>query len=337
MMKRVFQLTYTTIFQALAICSSTYRRWRSRIRQGKVPVKKPGPKVLKPLDLKKLGDELKRLNHGRKRSRGVGKVRNAVKDFISRRELAEMVAKMRKHSLHKDRTSHLNMCWKIPGSVWSMDIFEIRMAHITGKCFVLCVQDLASGYKFPPLATLKQPAGYEVSLHLEKLFQQFGRPLFLKRDNGGNLNQGAVTDMLSRNHVLPLNSPCYYPKYNGAIEHGQGEMKSKLKQKYNGVKTFMEFTRCVELAAHDLNHIPRRKLGRDNACRRFFDRPRFNYSKRKVMEVFLWISERAIDIVKKAKKNLTPDAAYRLACQIWLVKNNLLSISKNGEVLPHSS
>ncbi|SDP19687.1 hypothetical protein SAMN05660330_02081, partial [Desulforhopalus singaporensis] len=56
-----------------------------------------------------------------------------------------------------------------------------------------------------------------------------------------------------------------------------------------------------------------------------------------VKGVFLWIYERAIDIVKKAKKNLTPDAAYRSACQIWLVKNNMLSISKNGEVLPYSS
>ncbi|WP_092226437.1 hypothetical protein [Desulforhopalus singaporensis] len=137
--------------------------------------------------------------------------------------------------------------------------------------------------------------------------------------------------------MLPLNSPCYYPKYNGAVEHGQGEMKLNLKKKYNGVNTFMEFTRCVELAAHDLNHIPRRKFGRENACRRFFDRPRFNYSKRKVKVVFLWIYKRAIDIVKKAKKNLTPDAAYRSACQIWLMKNNIFSISENGEMLPHSS
>lgn len=34
---------------------------------------------------------------------------------------------------------------------------------------------------------------------------------------------------------------------------------------------------------------------------------------------------------------MTPDAAYRIACQSWLVKNALLSISKHGRMLPQSS
>lgn len=333
----MYHLNYTTILRSLPICSSTYRRWRFRIEHGEDPVKKPGPKVLKPLDLQKLNDELEQLRHGRKRSRGVSGVRTAVKDFISRRELSDIIAQMRKNSLHKERASHRNLSWKLPGSVWSMDICEIRMDQLPGKQFILCVQDLASGYKFPPLVTKKVPWGVEVSIQLKKLFQQFGRPLFIKRDNGGNLNHGSTTDLLSQSHVLPLNSPCYYAPYNGAIEHGQGEIKWKLKQEYGDVETFEEFVRCVEIVVHNLNHIVRRKLDGDTSCRRFFDGPRFNYSKRKRKEVLLWISERAFDIVEQAGDNVTPDSAYRIACQIWLVKNNLLSISKNGEVLPHCS
>ena len=38
------------------------------------------------------------------------------------------------------------------------------------------------GYKLPPLATGKAPLGVEVAAHLQRLFEQFGRPLFLKRD-----------------------------------------------------------------------------------------------------------------------------------------------------------
>lgn len=335
--KRMYQVTYETIYHSLPIASSTYRRWRLRMLHGEDPVKKPGPKVLKPLDVEKLNNELMQLVHGRKRSRGIGKVRIAVKDFISRRELCDMIAQMRRDRLRQKLSSQINLCWRVPGSVWSMDIFETCVDHLPGKQFVLCVADLASGYKLIPLAAEKEHRGHEIRVHLKKLFEQFGRPLFLKRDNGGNLNHSCITDLLSQSHVLPLNSPCYYAPYNGAIEHGLGEIKWKLKQEYGDVGTFGEFARSIELAAHDLNHINRRKLGGDTSCRRFFDGPGFNFSKRKRKEVFIWISECSFDIMEKAGKKMMPDAAYRIACQIWLVKNNLLSVSKNGGVLPHCS
>lgn len=335
--KHMYQIDYTTLFESLPVAPSTYRRWRLRIFHGEDPTKKPGPKVVEPLDLQKLGDELARLVHVRKRSRGVGKVRSGVKDFISRRELAALIAQMRTDSLRQKRRSYCELRWKVIGSAWGLDIFETRRDQLPGKQFVFCVADLSSCYKYPPLVTVNEPRGSEISDHLGKLFKRFGRPLFLKRDNGGNLNHGSINNLLSESHVLPLNSPCYYAPYNGAIEHGQGEIKWKLKQEYGDIATIGEFARCVELAIHDLNHSFRRKLGGDTSCRRFFNLPRFNYSKRKRKEVFLWISERASDIVEKAGKNLTPDAAYRVACQIWLMKNGMLSISKHGKVLPYSS
>ena len=308
-----------------------------RIVRGEDPVHKPGPKVIHPPDMNRLNTELEQLIHATKRSRGVGKVRAGVKDFISRRELSDMVEQLRKEQVRHTRGSQFKLYWKVPGSVWSMDIFTTRMAHLPGKQFVLCVADLASGYKFDPLVTATEPRGPEVSDHLEKLFERVGRPLFLKRDNGGNLNHGAIDDLLSHTHVLPLNSPCYYAPYNGAIERGQGEIKWKLRREYGDVRTMKEFALSTGLVVHDLNHLHRRKLAGSTSCIRFFGGLRVNYSKRKRKEVLLWISECAFDIVEKAGGNMTPNAAYRIACQIWLVKNNLLSISKHGGVLPHLS
>lgn len=333
--KRRYQANYATILRPLPVCLSTYRRWRARIARGEDPVHKPGPKVVKPLDMNRLNAGLEQLTHATKRSHGVGRARAAVKDFISRRELFVMIEQLRKEHVRQRRDSQRKLYWKVPGSVWGMDIFETNMAHLSGKQFILCVADLASGYKFAPLVTTTVPCGPEVRIHLEKLFGLIGRPLFLKRDNGGNLNHGAIADLLAHNHVLPLNSPLYYAPYNGAIERGEGEIKWKLRREHGDVRTIGEFAGSTGLIVHDLNHLSRRKLGGSTSCNRFFNGPRIRYSKRKRQEVMLWISEHAFAIVEKAGGNMTPDAAYRIACQIWLVKNGLLTISKHGGVLPH--
>ena len=118
--------------------------------------------------------------------------------------------------------------WQEPGTVWAMDVFELKAYCSPCKTFVLTVQDLASGYKFPPLCTYNEPRGYQVAGHSRNLFMRFGKPLFLKLDNGGNLNHSSVKDLLADHLVLPLNSPAYYAPYNGAIEHTQGEFKKQL-------------------------------------------------------------------------------------------------------------
>ena len=189
---------------------------------------------------------------------------------------------------------------------------------------------------FAPLVTTTEPRGLEISDHLKKLLKQFGCPLFLKLDNGGSLNHAAIADLLSHNYVLPLNSPCCYAPYNGAIEWGQGEIRWKLRLEHDDAGTVGEFVLSAGLVVHDLNHLPRRKRAGDRSCTRFFDQPCVSYSKRKRKEVLLWISECAFDIVEKAGGDITPDAAYRIACQIWLVKTTCFQ-SLNTGVLPHLS
>jgi hypothetical protein len=70
--------------------------------------------------------------------------------------------------------------------------------------------------------------GETVAGRLEHLFIQHGPPLVLKRDNGSNLNQRAVDEVLARYLVLPLNSPPHYPPYNGGMECAVRELKTPL-------------------------------------------------------------------------------------------------------------
>jgi hypothetical protein len=71
------------------------------------------------------------------------------------------------------------------------------------------------------------PAEQVVS-DLTVLFQRYGAPLFLKRDNGSNLVNAPVDEVLAQHGVIPLTSPPYYPRYNGAIEYAQRELKTWL-------------------------------------------------------------------------------------------------------------
>ena len=335
--KATLKMGYNAILSLLPLCQATYRRWKARLVRKQPPVKKPGPKPLKPLDLETIKRKLEKLVHGRKRSRGVGELRLALQGIISRRDLDALIALERKEKLQKRGSQLFRLTWLRPGSVWSMDVFETHIPFLTEKAHVLSVQDLASSYKLPPLVMEHEPHGAQVAAHLNQLFSRFGAPLFIKRDNGGNLNQMAVHQLFSDHDVFPLNSPFYCAKYNGAIEHTQGEYKQQLQREYRDIESFTDFKRCVALATHDLNHLARRRLKGENSCKRFFQEKRFKYHKRNRQEVFTWIYETASDILKKVEQNFSLKSATRIAARLWLVKNGMLSISKKEIVLPNSS
>lgn len=330
-----FKITYSVILNMISLCSTTFHRWRDRIRKGLDPVKKAGSHPVKPLDFKQLRAELDALVHSSQRSGGVGKLRQIFQGTISRRDLDEMVERARQEYIFTKKSDGYELKWHIPGAVWSMDVFEMKREHSARKYYVLTVQDLATRYKFPPLSTLNEPQGHEVADHLKRLFDQFGKPLFLKRDNAGNLNDHSIRDLLSQSHVLPLNNPIYYAPYNGAIEHTQGEFKQRLVDCFSRVSSFKEFALCVELIAHDLNHGARRKLHGANSCSKFNENSRRTHSKRKRQEVFLWISNLVLRMMESKKSALDRASAWRIACRMWLEKNNYVTISKKQKVLPH--
>ncbi len=331
-LKTTFCLSVRAFVSELGISYATLMRWKRRISQDRAPIEKPGPKKVRPLDLGALQDRLQELEHGRQRSRGTGRLKSAFGDSISRRELERMIGNVRREANRKQAAQACRITWLRPNLAWAMD--DCQCPGIARGMYLRNLSDLCSRYKFRPLASGQLACGEEVAGHLAHLFSCFGPPLFCKRDNGGNLNHTAVDQVLAEALVVPINNPANTPAYNGAIEHTQGEFKSYLRRwgwKGNGDGAQLVLP---ELAAHDLNHCPRRSLGGENACRAYFGRERLSYPKRKRQEVYHWIRELAAEISVRVGKDRIPPAAWREAAKQWLVKNRMIVIQMAGEVLP---
>jgi len=214
-----------------------------------------------------------------------------------------------------------------------MDPCEYGQRDETGaKVHLNQMQDLASRYKFDPM-TGDIPCGEEISGYLAATFNRFGTPMFLKRDNGGNLNHSAVNDVLADYFVLPVNSPVHYPPYNGAIEKAQSELKnglaSKLSYKPCCPREHLEaYASAVE---HDLNHRPRPCLSGKNACQVYFTGKR-TFSKWERRDAYVWITNLQHDIL--CSEGIQPQAAWRIAVEAWLNMKGFITITMNGKVLP---
>jgi len=61
--------------------------------------------------------------------------------------------------------------------------------------------------------------------------------LFLKRDNGSKLNSKEVAEVLQKYKVIPLNSPAYFPQYNGAQREAKKEL-DRLSSEYENADSF---------------------------------------------------------------------------------------------------
>jgi hypothetical protein len=314
---------------AAGISASSAKRWKRRIGLGMEPVQKPGAKKVAHMDLEQLKHKIGDLDHGNKRTAGTGRLYQANSHRISRRQFNEMVKQVRR-SIH--RKSAATMCtvrWLRPDLAWAIDGLQYN------TCYVQNLQDLCSRYKFAPMTTAYMPCGEEIAGHLDRHLTRFGPPLFIKRDNGGNLNHRAVNDLLEEQMVIPINSPCYTAGYNGAIEHSQGELKRWLRKWKDGASTIRQLALKVENAAHALNHSPRRCLVGKNACRCYFTSSRLRFNKRKRKEVYDWIIELAVDLSAHCGKNEIDPAAWRIAARKWMENHRLIVITKPANVLPH--
>lgn len=308
---------------------SSYMRWKRRILRGEDPINKPGAKKVQPINLNELKKQIGSLSHGRKRSHGTGQLYLSHQHGISRREFNEMVLKVRRDYNREKAALRCQVLWLRPDLAWALDGLEYENCHIQN------IQDLCSRYKFAPLTTDSHPCGEEIAGHLSRHFTRFGPPLFLKRDNGGNLNHTFVNELLEEMSVIPINSPCYTASYNGAIEHSQGELKTWLRKWKDIADTERELSLQVENAAHALNHRPRRSLFGKNSCRKYFSSSRLRYDKRKRKEVYEWIKNLAIDICTRAGKDKITPTSWRVAARKWMEKNRMIVIRKPENVLPH--
>lgn len=336
-MKKSCAMSNSSVAHEIGLSYTTLMRWKRRLAAGRPVVDKPGPKKVRPLDLGQLKQKIRDLQHGKKRSRGTGRVHGSFSGAISRRELNQMIRNVRnEHNRQKNARRH-RVTWLKPNLAWAMDDCRKTSVVAGGALHLHNLSDLCSRYKFHPLASSSLPCGEEVAGHLNHLFSRFGAPLFCKRDNGGNLNHGAVNDILEDAYVIPINSPPYTAPYNGAAEHTQGEFKNYLRQWHWKANTVDEFSLLAETAAHDINHHPRRSLNGKTACRVYFGGNRMRWDKRRRKSIYNWIRDLAAELSIRAGDKRISSTAWRVAAKQWLVKNGLIKIQREGNVLPHFS
>lgn len=336
-LKKRYSLPNNSIAGQFGISYTTLMRWKRRLSSGKSAVEKPGPKKVEPLNLDQLGQKIRDLNHGEKRSHGTGLLHDAFNKAISRRELNQMVRIVRDENRRQRTARKYRITWLKPNLAWAMDDCQ-RLANVSsGRLHLHNLSDLCSRYKFHPLASSSEACGEEVAGHLDYLFSRFDAPLFCKRDNGGNLNHLAVNQVLEKAMVIPINSPPNRAPYNGAIEHTQGEFKNYLRCWDWKADTIEAYSLLAETAAHDLNHQPRRCLKGQTACRIYFGNDRIRYNKRRRRSIYNWILDLATEISSRAGKTKITSVAWRVAAKQWLVKNGMIKIQKAGKVLPDFS
>jgi transposase InsO family protein len=321
---------------AAEVSRQTLVRWSARQGAGLALVMKPGPKKLERLDLDALKGDIAALGFGPKRTSGTGDLYRMFKNSISKRDLEALVDEARDGALDSRRASMQDVRWLKPRSVWGMDVTEADGE--AGKIFACLIQDMASKYKFELLVTDGDPHGAEVAAHLERLFLEYGPPLILKRDNGKNLNSAGVDDVLARHMVIPLNSPCYYPKFNGSVENANSELKRGETfdlMRGIGASGGADTGLLAYKAVNEMNHKKRRALGGKCSCLAFLGSEKLKVTRRGRKEIYDEILDRIVEI-ERLECNLKRDTVTRSAIRSWLLENGHITVSGNREVLPGS-
>jgi hypothetical protein len=332
-------MPYGMICLAMGIPLATLGRWRRRRKENHPLLNRPGPKKVEWFDPATLEAEIQLLDHGTKRSEGVTKLRGRYQGSLSRRDLSRMVGQVRQEVTADHRKNLRRIDWLVPGVVWAMDVTEDDLG-MAGKIPLQNTQDLGSRYKFPPLSG-ECPVGEEIAGYLSEKFCRFGPPLFLKRDNGGNLNHGAVNGVLAEFFVLPLNSPAYYAPYNGAIEESQRELKACLREKLIPDLPGSEnhsMAVYAEVAAHDLNHRLRPCLHGKTSCQVFFslgEKPVYSkLERRKIYDILMERVERILRSMNQFDKSAR-EAAWRIAVEFYLQSKGFIKLHIPRKVSPN--
>ena len=332
-------MPYGMICRVMRIPLATLGRWRRRRKENCPLLNRPGPKKVEPFDPSTLEAEIRLLEHGTKRSEGVTELYGRYQGSLSRRDLSRMVGQVRQEVTANHRKNLRRIEWLVPGVVWVTDVTEYDLG-MAGKIHLQNTQDLGSRYKFPPLSG-ECSVGEEIAGYLSERFCRFGPPLFLKRDNGGNLNHGAVNGVLAEFFVLPLNSPVYYAPYNGAIEESQRELKACLREKLIPDLPDLEnhsMAVYAEVAAHDLNHRLRPCLNGKTSCQVFFspgERPVFSkLERREIYDILLERVERILVSMNQFDKSAR-EAAWRIAVEFYLQSKGFIKVHIPRKVSPN--
>jgi len=276
----------------------------------------PEPKASEPDGIR---SHIKSLAHKKKRTLGSGELYQKYKGKISRREFQKMIKEEREQKKDTIRRKMTRVEWLLPTVCWAFDDTFLATDKNGKKVWIHNIKDLASQYILPPMAG-EFKDGKEVARNLQNLFIQFGAPMFLKRDNGPNLNSKEVKEVLEHFHVTVINSPEYYSQYNGSIEQANGLLKKEvdLLAKNMDIEVDVKnITPLARLAAHELN-IRYRKSMKDFPVCLFWrsKKESFKYNnipKRK--EVFNEISAIAQKMLDKLSDQEKSDIRVRRKCR----------------------
>ena len=144
---------------------------------------------------------------------------------VARRELQEAQGAYRRRWFQDNHIETEELEWLMPGSVWASD-FTNPLMPIDGCCDnVLAARDLASRMSLEARPIVSADAATTARV-MESLFLAHGRPLVLKTDNGSPFISKTLRRLLRHYQVTLLLSPPRLPRYNGAVEAGNGSLKS---------------------------------------------------------------------------------------------------------------
>jgi len=172
--------------------------------------------------------------------------------------------------------------------------------------------------------------GMEVAANLHALCDRHGAPLFLKRDNGGNLNVDEIDEVLALFCVIPFNSPVCLPTYNGAIERSQGTLKTELIRQLAPAGKWRAETAepFVRAAANEINHIPLPSLNGSCACHYRATTMR-TFTKNERKSIYDCITQMRETIFENDETGISIQTAHRWAVTAWLHKSGLMFINRH--------
>jgi len=144
---------------------------------------------------------------------------------MARAELADILKRYRRVWQQLNLQAMHRLRWLIPGRVWAIDFTQAPFLIDGLHPYLLAVRDLASGQQLLWRPTLDMTALVAQNA-LADLVARHGLPMVLKMDNGSAFIAEALQKLLGPD-VIPLFSPPYFPRYNGAIEAGIGSLKTR--------------------------------------------------------------------------------------------------------------
>ena len=333
-------LTAHQLCRGLGVSYRSFGRWRQRQREGRPLLLPPGPRKLGPLPLDAFVEDLHALVHRAKRTRGTGALYQRWRALVARHPLQLLVTARRREHWRFLRARWQRLRWLRPNLAWAIDATEYPKDAQGHRLFHVVVQDLATTFQFEPLLTLNL-VGHQAATFLGRFFQRHGPPLLLKRDNGSVFNTPEVNALLADFGVIPLNSPTRYPRYNGAVEHGIGELQRDLQACLPpcGPHDPPEGLWFARFLVHKHNYHPRRLLAGQSAAQAYFGRPRVRWTRRERHHIFAWIGTRARRMLRAMDhpNQLDVRRAWRRSVESWLRRQGLIEVSINQQpVTPFS-